>query len=96
MVYMLEAKIHLSRLVEAIGTGAATEVVMARIGRPVARLIALAGPARPRRLGVARCQFTVHESIDAANPLIATKASSVLISQVSLWEIAIKHALARR
>ncbi len=28
--------------------------------------------------------------------LITTEASSVLISHVSLWEIAIKHALARR
>jgi antitoxin (DNA-binding transcriptional repressor) of toxin-antitoxin stability system len=45
---------HLSRLVEAIETGAATEVVIARNGRPVARLTALPGPERPRRLGVAR------------------------------------------
>jgi PIN domain nuclease of toxin-antitoxin system len=28
--------------------------------------------------------------------LITAEASSVLISQVSLWEIAIKHSLARR
>jgi antitoxin (DNA-binding transcriptional repressor) of toxin-antitoxin stability system len=71
MVNMLEAKTHLSRLVEAIETGAATEVVIARNGRPVARLTALPGPERPRRLGVARGQFTVPDSIDAANPLIA-------------------------
>jgi len=32
MVNMLEAKTHLSRLVEAIETGAATEVVIARNG----------------------------------------------------------------
>ena len=70
-VNMLEAKTHLSRLVEAIETGAATEVVIARNGRPVARLTALLGPERPRRLGVARGQFTVPDSIDAANPLIA-------------------------
>jgi antitoxin (DNA-binding transcriptional repressor) of toxin-antitoxin stability system len=70
-VNMLEAKTHLSRLVEAIETGAATEVVIARNGRPVARLTALAGPERPRRLGVARGQFTVPKTIDAANPLIA-------------------------
>jgi len=70
-VNMLEAKTHLSRLVEAIETGEATEVVIARNGRPVARLTALAGPERPRRLGVARGQFTVPDSIDAANPLIA-------------------------
>jgi prevent-host-death family protein len=38
---MLEAKTHLSRLVEAIETGAEAEVVIARNGRPVARLIGL-------------------------------------------------------
>ena len=70
-VNMLEAKTHLSRLVVAIETGAATEVAIARHGRPVARLTALQEPARPRSLGVARGLFTVPESIDAANPLIA-------------------------
>jgi antitoxin (DNA-binding transcriptional repressor) of toxin-antitoxin stability system len=70
-VNMHEAKTHLSRLVEAIETGAASEVVIARNGRPVARLTALPGPERPRRLGVARGRFTVPDSIDAANPLIA-------------------------
>ena len=45
--------------------------MLARNGRPVARLSALAGPERPQRLGVARGQFTVSESIDASNPLIA-------------------------
>ena len=71
MVNMLEAKTHLSRLVEAIETGAASEVVIARNGRPVARLTTLQEPAQPRRLGVARGQFTVPDSIDVANPLIA-------------------------
>jgi hypothetical protein len=52
--------IHLSLLVEAIETGAETEVVIARNGRA-------------RRLGVARGQFTVPDSIDASNPLIAIK-----------------------
>jgi antitoxin (DNA-binding transcriptional repressor) of toxin-antitoxin stability system len=70
-VNMLEAKTHLSRLVEAIETAAASEVVIARNGRPVARLTALPGPERPRRLGVARGQFTLPDSIDGANPLIA-------------------------
>jgi antitoxin (DNA-binding transcriptional repressor) of toxin-antitoxin stability system len=70
-VNMLEAKTHLSRLVEAIETGAETEMVIARNGRPVARLTGLKAPQPPRRLGVARGQFTLPDSIDAANPLIA-------------------------
>jgi antitoxin (DNA-binding transcriptional repressor) of toxin-antitoxin stability system len=70
-VNMLEAKTHLSRLVEAIETGAASEVVIARNGRPVARLTALPGAGRPPRRGGGRGHFRVPESIDAANPLIA-------------------------
>lgn len=71
MVNMLEAKTHLSRLVEAIETGAEREVVIARNGKPVARLTGLQPGRRQRRLGVARDCFTVPESIDAANPMIA-------------------------
>ncbi len=71
VVNMLEAKTHLSRLVEAIETGAATEVVIARNGRPVARLTGLQAPPRPRRLGVARGRFSLSDSIDAANSQIA-------------------------
>ena len=71
VVNMLEAKTHLSRLVEAIETGAEAEVVIARNGRPVARLTSLQTPERPRRLGIARGQFVAPESIDAANTLIA-------------------------
>jgi prevent-host-death family protein len=70
-VNMLEAKTHLSRLVEAIETGAESEVVIARNGRPVARLTSLESAQRPRRLGVASGQFQAPDSIDAANPLIA-------------------------
>ncbi len=43
-VNMLEAKTQLSRLVEAVETGAETEIIIARNGRPVARLVAI-GPA---------------------------------------------------
>jgi prevent-host-death family protein len=68
---MLEAKTHLSRLVEAIETGEEAEVVIARNGRPVARLTSLQEPARPRRLGIARGAFVAPDAIDAASPLIA-------------------------
>ena len=71
VVNMLEVKTHLSRLVEAIETGAEAEVVIARNGRPVARLTSLQAPERPRLLGIARGQFVAPDSIDAANPLIA-------------------------
>lgn len=71
MVNMLEAKTQLSRLVDGIERGLETEVVIARNGRPVARLTSLASSQRPRRLGLAKGIVVPPDSIDAANPLIA-------------------------
>ncbi len=71
LVNMHEAKTHLSRLVEAIETGEHGEIVIARNGRPVARLTTLEPSQRRRRLGVARGRFSAPGSIDAANPPIA-------------------------
>ena len=45
-----EAKTHLSRLLEAVSKG--EDVVIAKAGRPLARLVAIEPPA-PRRLGFA-------------------------------------------
>jgi antitoxin (DNA-binding transcriptional repressor) of toxin-antitoxin stability system len=70
-VNMLEAKTQLSRLVDGIERGLEREVVIARNGRPVARLTSLASPPRPRRLGLAKGIVVAPETIDAANPLIA-------------------------
>lgn len=39
---MLEAKTNLSRLAEAVESGAETEIVIARNGRPAARLVPIA------------------------------------------------------
>ena len=71
MVNMLEAKTQLSRLVEGIERGLETELVIARNGRPVARLTSLASSPRPRRLGLAKGIVVAPESIDGANSLIA-------------------------
>lgn len=68
-VNMLEAKTNLSKLVEAVETGAASEVIIARNGRPVARLVPIQ-PAAGQRIGVAKDAFVVPDSIDAGNPEI--------------------------
>jgi prevent-host-death family protein len=73
-----DAKTHLSRLVEAIETGAEDEIVIARNGRPVARLVATRSVPTDRRIGVARGLFTVPETIDADESAIA-----VLFGQIS-------------
>lgn len=70
-VNMLEAKTQLSRLVEAIELGQEREVVIARNGRPVARLTSLTPQRRPRRSGVAKGLFVAPASIDGGNALVA-------------------------
>jgi hypothetical protein len=45
--------------------------IKTHLSRLVEAITALQGPERTSRLGVARGQFTVPDSIDAANPLIA-------------------------
>ena len=66
-VNMLEAKTHLSRLVEAIEQGKEREITIARNGRPVARLVPMDTVDVSRRLGVARGKFEVPDDIDAHN-----------------------------
>ncbi len=63
-VNMLEAKSTLSRLVEALESGAEREIVIARNGKPAARLLPIAATDASRRIGVARGRFTVPASID--------------------------------
>jgi prevent-host-death family protein len=70
VVNMLEAKTNLSRLVEAVESGAETEIVIARNGRPAARLVAVRRPNTGRRLGVAKGAFTLPDTIDAHNATV--------------------------
>jgi prevent-host-death family protein len=73
-VNMLEAKTSLSRLVEAVESGAETEIVIARNGRPAAKLVALSAQSQPgKRIGLLEGQFPPMslEDFDADNELIA-------------------------
>ncbi len=70
-VNMLQAKSSLSRLVEAIEQGREREIIIARNGRPVAKLVSVdAGPGG-QRLGVAKGRFEVPDSIDSHNADVA-------------------------
>jgi prevent-host-death family protein len=67
-----QAKTHLSRYREAVETGAEKEVVIARNGRPVAKLVPIdAAPRRPVRLGLAKGKFRLPDDFDADNDYIA-------------------------
>lgn len=68
---MLEAKTHLSRLVESLETGAEDEILIARHGRPVARLSKIEKVDASRRIGVAKGVFDVPDDIDAHNVEVA-------------------------
>lgn len=71
-INMLEAKSNLSRLVEAVETGKQSEIVIARNGRPAARLVAMsAQPPVGPRIGIARGQFTVPEDFNEGDEEIA-------------------------
>ena len=69
---MHEAKSNLSRLVAALESGAEAEVVIARDGKPVARLTAIESPPRKLiRFGVAKGKYRLPDDFDRDNDLIA-------------------------
>lgn len=70
-VNMLEAKSSLSRLVEAVESGAEKEIVIARNGRPAAKLVAISARPAAVRIGIAKGLFDVPDDIDAHNTDVA-------------------------
>ncbi|MGE0049347.1 MAG: type II toxin-antitoxin system Phd/YefM family antitoxin [Acidithiobacillus sp.] len=64
---MLQAKSSLSRLVEAIEQGKEREIIIARNGRPAAKLVPVDSVQAGKRIGVAKGKFEVPDSIDAHN-----------------------------
>ena len=73
-VNMLEAKTKLSKLVQAVESGAEAEVIIARNGKPVAKLVPLDAPKKmPLRIGMydGIYPITTQEEFDADNEEIA-------------------------
>ena len=70
-IELSEAVLNLARIIEDIETGPETEVVIARNGQPVARLVRFEPPTGAQRIGVAQGRFVVPDSIDDENELIA-------------------------
>lgn len=61
-----EAKTHLSRLIDRVEQG--EEIVIARAGRPVAKLVPVRRKLRPRKLGSAKGQIRIRDDFDAPIP----------------------------
>ena len=70
-VNMLDAKTQLSRLVESVEDGSQPEVIIARNGRPAARLVPIARQPVGKRIGVAKGKFTIPDDINADDDAIA-------------------------
>lgn len=61
-----EAKTHLSKLLERVGQG--EEVVIAKSGRPVARLVPMVGRPERRKPGSAKGTLWLSDDFDAPLP----------------------------
>jgi prevent-host-death family protein len=70
-INMFEAKSGLSRLVEQVESGAEPEIIIARNGKPAARLVPMHHRMPGRRIGVAEGMFSVPDDLDGENEVIA-------------------------
>ena len=61
-----EAKTQLSKLVESAGGG--EEIVIAKAGKPIARLVPLAAPVMSRQKGVLKGQIRIGADFDTPLP----------------------------
>ena len=66
IVNVHEAKTHLSRLLKRVAGG--EEIVIAKAGKPVARLVPAQKAAGPRALGTQKGRFKVPDDFDAPLP----------------------------
>lgn len=56
-VNIFKAKTELSKLVEAVESGAEAEIIIARNGKPAARLVPIAKVDVSKRIGIAKGKF---------------------------------------
>lgn len=70
-VNMLEAKTNLSRLVDAVESGREAEVVIARNGKPAARLVPIEPARRKVRIGLAKGKYGPAPTLEEWNALDA-------------------------
>ena len=58
-----EAKTHLSRLVDEVAAGA--EIIIAKAGKPMARLTPISAPIRKKQLGLLKGKIKVPDDFNA-------------------------------
>jgi prevent-host-death family protein len=76
-----EAKTHLSRIVDEVAAGA--EVIIAKAGKPMARLTPIAGVKKPKKLGQLKGKIKVLAAIEPAGfsllPITGEHAAKVAL-----------------
>jgi len=65
-VNLYEAKTRLSRLVEEAAKG--EEIIIAKAGRPLARLVSMGRPGKPRKPGAWKGRVVIGADFDAPLP----------------------------
>ena len=63
VVNIHEAKTHLSRIIDEVAAGA--EVIIAKAGKPMARLVPIVAPAKQKRLGLLKGKIKVPDDFNA-------------------------------
>jgi prevent-host-death family protein len=74
IIDILKAKAHLSQLVQQVESGATTEIIIARNGKPAARLVPIGVSARSgKRLGFLEGRYPTcsQAEFDATNEAVA-------------------------
>lgn len=61
-----EAKTHLSRIVDEVAAG--TEVIIAKAGKPLARLSPISAPVKKKKLGLLKGKVKVSDDFNAPLP----------------------------
>lgn len=61
-----QAKTHLSQLLEDVARG--EEIVIAKAGKPIARLVAVTTPSQHRQRGLLKGRITIAADFDAPLP----------------------------
>jgi prevent-host-death family protein len=64
MVNIHEAKTHLSRLVDEVAAGA--EIIIAKAGKPMARMTPVSRPTRKKHLGLLKGKIKVPDNFNAS------------------------------
>jgi antitoxin (DNA-binding transcriptional repressor) of toxin-antitoxin stability system len=69
-VNIFQAKTELSKLISALENGTDDEIIIARNGKPVAKLLKWEEKSAASRIGVAKGKFRVPDDFNADNGLI--------------------------